>query len=266
MDYGLIGEKLGHSFSKEIHNAFFNMHNQSNNYNLIEIEKNNLKKDFLNIMKNEYVGINVTVPYKENILKYVDEISNVAKEIGAINTVSFSYSGVLGDNTDYGGFIKMLDYYNVDAKGKNIYILGTGGASKAIVHALKNKGAKNIVFVSRSDVKEKDDLEVITYNDLEKISYKDIIIQGTPVGMYPNILKSPIEKDVLGQCGVAIDLIYNPKETRFLKYAKENGANIFNGLYMLVSQAILSQEIWQKIPYSSKTVENIYHLLNKKMA
>jgi len=265
--YGLIGEKLSHSYSPIIHSIIFDELNIDGSYHLFEIKKEELKValDGLKVLNTK--GVNVTIPYKSILMDELDYISNEAKNIGAINTICFNGDYTMGYNTDYYGFGMMLDKYNIDLKNKNVVVLGTGGAAKAIIQYLADNKVANITLVSRNREKAKDlfnQYKLISYSDVNKLKDQDIIINCTPVGMYPNIDRSPLDKKELSGFKIAIDLIYNPQETMFIKYAKELGLKSMNGLYMLVGQAVKSQELWNNIKIDTDIVEKIYNILNNK--
>ena len=231
--YGLLGLKLGHSQSKVIHEYFFKNNNIDASYELLEISKEEIS-DKINLLRNGfYQGFNVTIPYKEEVMKYVDVLSDSAKEIGAVNTIYLRDDKVVGDNTDYLGFIKELEKYNIDVKGKTTYVLGGGGASKAISYALKILGSQ-VIVVSR------DNNIGIAYDSLNNINSFDLIVNTTPVGMYPNIDGEILPESVVKNAKYCIDLICNPKQTKFLKYSKCG----YNGLYMLIFQAAYAEKLW----------------------
>ena len=242
--YGLVGKKLGHSFSKDYFTKKFSELNLDYTYQNIEIE--NIVDIIPFIKENKNLkGFNVTVPYKEEIIPYLDELDPVAKEVGAVNTVKVYDDGKLkGFNTDVIGFEKLLsrDAINrVRTSGmKEALILGSGGASKAVQYVLNKK---NIPYkiVSRG-VK----LGVIAYDDVKSFEPYSIIINATPVGMFPNVNEClELPYSTIGPDNVFIDLIYNPEETLFMKKARQNGANTFNGLTMLHEQAEAAWEIWE---------------------
>lgn len=262
--YGLIGKKLGHSFSPAIHKSILQKLNVKGEYNLFEIAPYNLDKSVEALRILGCKGVNVTIPYKIEVMNYMDDISEEAKNIGAINTIEFKDDGLKGYNTDYYGFGLTLKRNDIDVLNKDIVILGTGGASKAVVRYILDRGAKNITYVSRHPEDfEKNKFEVISYEKLSRIENEDIIVNCTPCGMYPNLDNCPVNKKILGKFNTAVDLIYNPEYTLFLKMAKEAGLKIANGLYMLVAQAVASEEIWQQKKISLKIVDEIYDELVK---
>ncbi|OBR90334.1 shikimate dehydrogenase [Clostridium ragsdalei P11] len=261
---GLIGEKLSHSYSAVIHKLVLEKLGINGEYNLFEIEPQNLGKSMEAFKVLGCKGINVTIPYKIAVMSYMDDISEEAKNIGAINTIEFDGNRLKGYNTDYYGFGLTLKKNHIDVLNKNAVILGTGGASKAVVRYILDEGASNITYVSRHPEKIKQsDFEVISYEKLREIKSGDIIVNCTPCGMYPNLNNCPINKNVLSKFNTAVDLIYNPEYTLFLKMGKEMGLKIANGLYMLVAQAVAAEEIWHKKNISIETINEIYDELVK---
>ncbi len=264
--YGLIGNKLGHSISPKIHSLILEKLNLKGLYNLFEVRNEDLQESIIGLKALGARGINVTIPHKVNIMKYLDDISEEAAKIGAINTIDFKENRAVGYNTDYYGFGESLKKEKIDVHNKDAVILGSGGASKAVFHYLLDNGIKDIVFVSRNpeNIKNKvEDFRVISYEDMNELQYKDIIINCTPCGMYPKVEYSPVDKRILSKFSSAVDLIYNPKETIFLKEAKELGAKTVNGLYMLLAQAVASQEIWQETKISEEVKNHIYEVIHK---
>jgi shikimate dehydrogenase len=266
--YGLIGEKLGHSLSPEIHSLILERINKKGSYSLFEITKENLAPALIRLKALEVKGVNVTIPYKIDILKYLDKTTIEAEKIGAVNTISFNDGILTGYNTDYSGFGASLKKAAIEVKNKRIVVLGTGGVSKAVEQFLINNEAADIIFVSRNSDKSLNNMnsiKVISYNDLNNLGTSDIIINCTPCGMYPNVEASPVGKAVLSHFSTAIDLIYNPKETLFLREASETGLKTLNGLYMLVAQAIAAQEIWNNVKISNEAVDEIYYKIESKL-
>lgn len=234
MKYGLLGEKLSHSYSPIIHNYVFEKLNIDASYELLECSKEELSYYISELKKGNYNGFNVTIPYKKVVMELLDEVDEKALKIGSVNTIYVKDGKTVGTNTDYDGFLKTLEYYNVEVKNKDCYVLGTGGASLAISSVLNDLGG-NVTFVSRNP---KDN--VISYYDLEKKRI-DILVNTTPVGMYPNVDDCPVSVNIINNSKVVIDIIFNPKTTKLLEYAKSE----INGLYMLILQAIKAEEIWQ---------------------
>ncbi len=264
--YGLIGEKLSHSYSPTIHSAIMKELNIQGSYDLFETSQASLPVLLNRLIELGARGVNVTIPYKIEIMKLLGDISTPAKIIGSVNTLTFSKGGIKGDNTDYDGFKMLLDYYNVSIKDKKIVVLGTGGAAKSVVQYLTDNGAKKISLVSRdkSQITEGfKDFEILSYDALEALR-KEIIINCTPCGMYPNTEYSPVSTNQIKNTEVCIDLIYNPPKTLFMKKAESLNIKNINGLYMLIGQAIRAQEIWNDISIDTGIVERIYQKLSKK--
>ena len=256
--YGLLGKSLGHSFSKDYFTKKFSQLNLDYSYQNIEIQNIEDIIPYIKEHKN-LKGFNVTVPYKEEILPFLDEIDTTAKEVGAVNTVKIYEDGRLkGFNTDVVGFEKLLsrDAINrVRTSGmKEALILGSGGASKAVQYVLNKK---NIPYkiVSRSfklgmrneELGMRNEELGISYEELNLTGFKpySIIINATPVGMFPNVnecIKLPYS--TADESNVFIDLIYNPEETLFMKKGKAQGAAACNGLMMLHEQAEAAWDIW----------------------
>ena len=230
MEYGLIAEKLGHSFSKDIHNKLFDYE-----YELCEVGRDDFD---LFMRKKEFKAINVTIPYKEAVIPYLDKISDTAKKIGAVNTIVNENGVLCGYNTDYSGLKQLIEKSGIVIDGKKVLILGSGGTSKTAYHVAKDMGAR---FVSRVSREKKDDC--ITYQDAyDNHSDCDVVINTTPVGMYPNIGKSPIDIDLLTKLTGVVDVVYNPLCTNLVIDAKFKGIKAVGGLYMLVCQAVDASE------------------------
>ncbi len=240
-NFGLIGRNISYSFSKNHFTEKFEKEEISYTYENFDLEH---ISEFSSLIKThpELLGLNVTIPYKESIIPYLDELNDVAREIGAVNTIKIEPSGKLkGYNTDCYGFEKSIQPL-LKPHHKSALILGTGGASKGVAYGLKNLNIP-FDFVSRQ-INEK---AQFTYDDLsENIikSYK-IIINCTPVGTYPNVNECPnIPYDALSNEHLLYDLIYNPIQTKFLICGEIKGAAITNGLTMLELQAQKSWDIW----------------------
>jgi shikimate dehydrogenase len=240
--YGLIGYPLGHSFSKQFFSKKFSDESIQSKYEFFELKS---IEDFPDlIQKNKLSGLNVTIPYKESVIPFLDEIDETAKEIGAVNVIKFSKKNnnlvLKGYNSDYIGFTKSISPY---LKKHHSYalILGSGGASKAIDFALK-KMRIHTVFVSRNPIKNQ-----IHYSDItpEIMAKFTVIVNTTPLGMFPEIDKAPaIPYDFITSKHLLFDAIYNPEKTKFLQIGEEKGATIINGTQMLIEQALAAWEIW----------------------
>lgn len=239
---GLIGKNISYSFSRNYFKEKFVTEN------LLEIEYINFDvqnlddiKEILNHPSN--IGFNVTIPYKEEIIPYLNELDKHAKEIGAVNTIKKSNGKLIGYNTDWLGFKLALENLNTSLPEKAL-ILGTGGAAKAIIYALKQLNIKYL------QVSRKPENNQISYEEITKeilIDYP-LIINCTPIGTFPDVSKSPeIPYELLTDGHILYDLIYNPEETQFLKNGKDKKSTISNGFQMLVNQANLAWNIWMDI-------------------
>lgn len=246
MKYGLIGEHLKHSYSCEIHAQIADYE-----YELHEIPPSGLG-GFLK--KREFNAINVTIPYKQDVIPYLDEISDTAKRIGAVNTIVNRGGRLYGDNTDFAGMLALARHIGVDMKGRKVLILGTGGASKT-GHALAEyMGAESVYYVSRSG---KDGS--ITYEQaVTEHSDAQIIINATPVGMFPKQDGRPIDISAFPKLEGVIDAIYNPLRTNLILDAQERGIPAEGGLYMLSAQAVHASAVFRDIPLDESLVDKAF--------
>ena len=227
-DYGLIGQKLGHSFSPAIHAKL-----GAYPYELIELEPEDLPAFFAH---REFHGVNVTIPYKKTVIPYLDELSPRAERLGSVNTILKRADGSLwGGNTDWDGFAYLLRQTGLDAGGKKALVLGSGGASVTVQAVLQEAGAETAV-ISRSGPDN--------YTNLDRHADAALIVNTTPVGMAPKVGKAPLSLRVFPQLAAVIDVIYNPARTALLLEAEALGIPAFNGLPMLVAQAAESSRIW----------------------
>lgn len=247
---GLLGEKLGHSYSPQIHSLLSDYE-----YKLFEVQKDDLGA-FLK--SNDFDCLNVTIPYKRDVLEYVDEISPISKRLRSANTIVKQENGKLfATNTDYYGFLKMLEKIDVKNKSKAL-VLGTGGASGAIYAALEDFGFKKIVYISRTGNDN--------YSNISKHKDANVIVNTTPVGMYPNNMLSPIDNlDIFGNLEAVYDIIYNPKRTKLLFDCQKRGIKCSGGLYMLVSQAAKSCYYFTGKEISDEKIIQITNTLDKQM-
>lgn len=251
MEYGLIGERLGHSFSKIIHNEICDY-----NYELKEIPKDGLE-DF--IKSKSFKAINVTIPYKQAVMPFLDEISEKAKCIGAVNTVVNKDGKLYGYNTDFLGLKSLIEFAGISIKNKKVLILGSGGTSKTAYAVALDMGAKEVYRVSRAGGEG-----LITYQEAYlNQTDAEVIINTTPCGMYPQIGESAIDLEKFIKLSGVVDAVYNPLCSHLVVSAKKKGIKAIGGLYMLVSQGVFAAEkfIDKKIPESE--IERIYNKLLK---
>jgi len=237
--FGLIGKSLEHSFSKEYFTRKFESDGIDAVYRNFEFEKVEDIRPFIDDLDG-VVGLNVTIPYKEKIIPFLDDIEESAKEIGAVNTIVIQNNKWVGYNTDQYGFMTSLKPF-LSNKHERALILGSGGASRAIQYALKGMS-----IVSHVVAREKGSAD-LTYEELNNhvIEACKLIINTTPLGMFPNLDESPtIPYEFIAKEHLVYDLIYNPEKTQFLMRAEERGASIMNGIDMLRLQAEKAWEIW----------------------
>ncbi len=244
--FGLLGEKLSHSLSPEIHHMLGN-----DRYFLFE-KKPHEVEDF--IKQGSFSGLNVTIPYKKTVMKFCSELTPAAMEVGAVNTIIRKPDGgLIGDNTDVDGFRSMVEQLDFDPADKNTYIFGSGGASATVQYVMKKLGA-NVTVVSRTGE-----------TNYENMPFDgDIFINATPVGMYPNNGTSPVDKNRLIGGVASLDLIYNPIRTQFLMDAEHVGHYTCNGLRMLVVQAVEAAKRWGF--ECNIDTEKIIRTINTKMS
>lgn len=250
MEYGLLGRHLSHSYSPKIHKLLWNC-----DYKLIEKEPEELAEFF---EKRDFRGINVTIPYKKDVMPYLDEISDTARKIGSVNTILKRPDGTLyGDNTDAYGFEYMLKSLDDDVRGKKCIVLGDGGASQTVQYVLGELGAGEIVVISRRGEDN--------YGNISKHYDAWLIVNTTPVGMYPLNGQSPIELDNFKSCWAVLDLIYNPSRTRLLLKAARFGIPYINGLSMLVAQAMRAVRIWGYDRVDESDIEKTVRIMERDM-
>ena len=246
MDYGLIGEKLGHSYSKDIHEMIADY-----TYDIHPLSKD----EFAGFMeKHDFKSINVTIPYKQDVIPYLDEMDDNAKAIGAVNTIVNKNGKLCGHNTDFSGFMYMLKKHDIDVSGKKCLVLGDGGASKAVVAVLKEMGAKDIIIVDIIKTET-----AITYDEcFAHHTDAEFIANASPVGMYPKCDASPVDLTKFPNCKAVADVIYNPLETKLVAQAKELGMTGVNGLEMLVAQALYAVEFFLDTKLHEAKIDEVY--------
>lgn len=247
---GLLGEKLGHSYSPQIHSMLADYE-----YKLFEKSPEELE-DFLK--SGEFDGLNVTIPYKKSVMPYCAELSPTAAQIGSVNTIVRRSDGSLyGDNTDAFGFENLIVHNGIEVKGKKALVLGTGGASVTAQAVLKNLGASEVVVISR---KGEDN-----YENIAKHADAEIIANTTPVGMYPNNGKAAVDLAQFPKLSGVLDVVYNPARTALLLQAEKLCIPCAGGLYMLVSQAKRSCELFTGNSIPDSEIDRIERVLSHQM-
>lgn len=261
----LIGEKLVHSYSPLIHQLFFEEMGIKGKYELVEIKHEKFAKTISKIMK-KFDGLNITLPYKESVIPFLFD----GNCLRSVNTVVKCGKKYIGRNTDYEGFKMMLHYYGVKTLNRKWVILGTGGVSKMVHLYAKRCRPKKIVVISRSPNNFKKNTPFLNqfsktdfwdYNDLYESKEHDLLVNCTPVGMFPDNDSCPLKGVVVSRFNTVIDLVYNPHPTKLVKKALKGGKQGIDGLYMLVSQAVLSECLWHGEKYSPKITDKIYEKL-----
>ncbi|WP_349407901.1 shikimate dehydrogenase [Pseudalkalibacillus sp. SCS-8] len=263
--YAVIGDPIAHSMSPEIHNACLEHHHMDAVYEAIRVRSDELPNMIEELRETGCKGFNVTIPHKVKIMEHLDEIDPLANEIGAVNTVVIENGRLKGYNTDGLGFFKGLRaFYKRDLKATSILILGAGGASRAIVKTLIKQGVRNVTIANRTVEKAHGLLNGSRYGQAITISAAehnlesfDIIINTTPIGMYPNTDEIPLSIRTIDSGTALIDIIYNPLMTEFLKQGRRIGCTVQNGVPMFVHQAALAFELWTGQEPDSKIMEDI---------
>lgn len=276
MELGLIGKTLIHSRSPEIHEELFRLlGEEGHHYTLMEWPEDAIERNLELLYREGFTGINVTIPYKRAVMPYLRRVSDEARSIGAVNTILFKGDGMYGYNTDYTGFGKTLESMGEDVSGERCVVLGTGGAARAVIQYLADAGAAEIAVASRHpehvDQKFQSFLDgvgalMISYAELDSggsgagdrpVSAARLLVNCTPVGMFPKVGIAPVSERVVARFAAVVDLIYNPEETLLLKMAREQRKKTRNGMYMLVAQAMASEEIWRDEEIPEQLVRSV---------
>lgn len=248
MQYGLLGEKLKHSYSPQIHKRLGDY-----TYDLVEKQPQQLEA----FLKNgDFRGLNVTIPYKKSVIPYCDEISPQAKALGSVNTIVRRTGKLIGHNTDYFGFSYMVEKSGVSLAGKKVLVLGSGGASVTVCAVLESFNA-HVVVISRSGENN--------YENIENHADAAVIVNTTPVGMYPHTGCSPVNLSVFPALEAVLDIVYNPARTQLLMDAEKRGLIAENGLWMLIAQAKESAEWFMEKSIPDAVIPQIYRQLRKEM-
>jgi len=264
----IFGYPVDHSFSPQMHNFISEKMGNNYVYTALEVEPEKLGDAMAGMRAMKIAGVNITAPHKNEVMKYLDEISDEAKKFGSVNTVVNRDGRLIGYNTDAHGFYKSLQYNGIDIKGKDILMLGAGGAAKPVCMLLAMEGARSITLINRTKskadalaeyVKAVVGYEVSTEMSLE---HYDIVINTTAAGMAPQLDKCPLEDmSFIDENTAVCDMIYNPPKTVFLKRAEENGAKIMNGLGMLIFQGLIAYEHFT----DTKLPDDMYEIVKKEV-
>ena len=247
--YLVIGNPIGHSLSPKLHNHWIKKNNIDAVYDKKQLNENDIEDTILKVRNGEIDGINVTVPFKKSVIPYLDQLTPLANETQSVNMIYKEKNKVIGHNTDVGGFELGLKQINYNVKNKKVFILGAGGVVSSIILALKKMGSSKIILSNRTK-KKAEDLKKI-YSDLEIIDWGEtpdfnVIINATSLGL-KNHDEIKLDYTDMGSNKLFYDVIYNPKQTKFLSKAKQLGNQIENGKMMFVYQAHQAFTIWHKI-------------------
>ncbi|MGN0165598.1 MAG: shikimate dehydrogenase family protein [Lachnospiraceae bacterium] len=256
--YGLIGGKLGHSYSKIIHEKIADY-----SYDLIPLTP----EEFTDFMeRKDFAAINVTIPYKKSVIPYLYSIDGVATKIGAVNTIVNKEGKLYGYNTDYYGFLYTLKKNNIEITGKKVLVLGNGGAAQAVIAAVNSLSPASLYIV-----KYKVEEGTITYEEAaEKHSDADVIINTSAKGMYPNVDETPMDTSIYKdlspytKLSAVVDIIYNPAVTKLLSFAEAKNIKAVNGLEMLVAQAVYACEYFLDTKLDEDIIDKIYNEIKQK--
>lgn len=250
MKYGLLGEHLSHSYSPLIHSLI-------GDYEYCLFEKS--PEEIEGFLKHgDFQAINVTIPYKKAVIPYLSALSERALKVGSVNVILRRPDGTLfGDNSDYGGFASLVGKSKIRIKDKKVLILGSGGASMAVRAVVSDMGAKSITVISRTGEDN--------YENIDRHAESDVIINTTPVGMYPNNGESPLDLSVFKKLSGVIDIIYNPYKTALVLQAEEMGIPAIGGLHMLVAQAVIASEMFFDSTVPLEKIEKIEKLVASEM-
>lgn len=270
--FALTGYPLGHSMSPVIHKELFRLNNIDASYELAEIDPDDFENGFEKMK--EFDGFNVTIPHKIAVIQKLDGLAQRAELFGAVNTVK-NDSGVLtGHNTDCYGFLRALDMAGISLEG-DVLLCGSGGVSRMFAFESVLAGARLTMAVRDADIdageqikreikdKLNKDVRLITLDEVD--GEWDVLINGTPVGMYPNCDACILPKEKVQKAKAVFDAVYNPLETKLISYAKECSAKYSNGLPMLVWQAAVAQEIWLDVSFSMEQIRDVIELTEKEL-
>lgn len=271
-NFGLIGFPLGHSMSPVIHKELFKINGIDADYTLKEVDPKNLSQDIEQLK--ELKGFNVTIPHKTAVIDSLDKLSDRAELFGAVNTVSNDNGVLTGYNTDCFGFLRALEMADIELKGR-VLLCGSGGVSRMFAFESVLAGADLTIAVREADVDAGNQIKneiadklgkavsVITLDEVD--GEYDVLINGTPVGMHPNVDFCVLPEEKVQKCAAVFDAVYNPMETKLIKYAKQCGAKYSNGLSMLVWQAAVAQEIWFGVKFTMQQVKSVIDVTEREL-
>lgn len=269
--YALTGHPLGHSMSPFIHDMLFDMAGRKAEYSCVDISPENLESEIKEL--NKLTGYNVTIPHKVAVIPFLDELDETAKRYSAVNCVSFKDGKLKGYNTDCVGFVRSVKDFKTDGK---VLLLGCGGVGRMIAIELALHGAEltiavipqavDMVKTLIDEINNVNPSAVVKYIMMNEISGKfDLLVNATPVGMYPNADKCPVSDEIIANCSGIFDVIYNPVKTQLVKKAEAMGIKAVGGMAMLVLQAVKAHEIWNDDFYTDEQIAEIIAKSEKKV-
>lgn len=265
--YGLFGESLSHTLSPDLHKQIYQKLGIDAAYKAFAFKPELLEQAISGVRALTINGVNVTIPYKEKVIPYLDELDSFAKKLNAVNTIEHANNKLIGHNTDYSGFGLIFERRNWVIEGKTALILGTGGAAKIVEAYLLDHGIDHLIIASRSPERF-ENTDKKTYTNYESLSsYNgDYLINTTPIGMYPDIASSPLDASVVHQFDTIIDLVYNPEMTTLLQLGVQQHKQVANGLDMLVGQAVKAVEIWENCTIENSLVDELIDYFQNKVS
>lgn len=277
---GLIGNPVEHTLSPIIHNTLAEMFGHNLVYVPFPVEKGRIAEAVAGASALQILGLNVTVPYKSEVIPCLREVDSLAASIGAVNTLVSVQGGYKGYNTDMEGLYRAMTTEGIKLKGEEIILLGAGGASRAVAYLCAVKGAKQVYLLNRTFDKAKQVAEEVNRSagremvipmalaDYDSLpDRKFLAIQGTSVGLFPHADQVVIEEAAFyGRIHTGFDLIYTPWETRFMKLVRENGGQAYNGLKMLLYQGVIAYELWNDVEVAEKEAQVVYEKLKNAVS
>ncbi|MBC8215165.1 MAG: shikimate dehydrogenase [Candidatus Marinimicrobia bacterium] len=274
--FAVIGNPIVHSLSPAMYAKVFCDFGLNADHQALQVRHDSLSELMLTMRNGDIDGLNVTIPYKQAVIQFLDEIDEYAKDIGAVNCISAKNGKLKGYNTDWIGFIQSLKQLNIiNIPNRHFVVVGAGGAASAVVYGLVQKKAKSIFIINRTETKAISlknrfadaDIQVMQWENIpNNILNSAIIVNGTSVGMSPNINQCPVPKDYIKSGQIAVDIIYSPLWTQFRKLYSEIGGKSISGMPMLVLQGLAAMDIWYDKPLSKQiNVLDLIHYLEKKL-
>ncbi|NLK97535.1 shikimate dehydrogenase [Defluviitalea saccharophila] len=275
--YGLIGHPIKHTLSPIIHNTLASMVKKNMIYVPFDVPSQGLKEALIGAYQLNIQGLNVTVPYKEEVIPFLSKLEGYANQIGAVNTLKRSEEGYIGYNTDAEGLLQSLIQNEISINGQNIMIIGAGGAARATAMVTASQNPRQILIVNRTKERAEELAKAVSFHynvpvqsgsldSFDQDFLVDLCIQTTSVGLHPREDQSPITDEAFfSGVQAAVDLIYNPSETLFLKMAKNAGCKTVNGFGMLFYQAIRAFEIWNEITVPQMYIDQLFGVLKNEL-